>query len=243
MHTHKKIITIVLLLTMCLSLTACGSGGNTKDELLSAAEELDIAILSEEVNTNFARAEQNYIGKSVILSGYVSGINSDYCTLECSIPKDEFTTQTAYISAYLSHDELTQLEKGNRISVVGKISEITNTQPTNVTLETAYFHETVFEYSGILTVKTTWMEYYDASGRIQHTGSRNEWIHYFSDDKGNTFRLLAADAVTKNGELFILGQTYKNGDAITVVGSQFYEYVSSNTRQYYMNVDSIELNE
>ena len=243
MKIQKKIIAIVLLLTMCISLTACGGDGKTKDELLSVAEELDIVILNEEVNKNFAKAEQNYIGKSVILPGYVSEINSDYCVLDCSVPKDKFTSQTAHIYAYLPNDELTQLEKGSRISVVGEIGEVTNTQPTDVTLETAYLQGKVFECSGILTVKTTWLEYYDASGKIQHTGSRSEWIHYFTDDKGNTFRLLAADVVIKNGELFILGQTYKNGDAMTVTGTQFYEKVSPNTRQYYMNVDSIELNE
>ena len=234
MVRHKKIIAIVLLLAMTFSLTACGGGKTTKDNLLSVAEEVDISILMKEAKENIARAEQNYVGKAVVLSGYVSHINSDNCMLK------ERSRNDILVQVYLPKEELAELEKGIHISIVGEITDISNTY---ITVENAYLNETVFESSGILTVKTTWMEYYDASGRLQHTGSLSEWTHYFTDDKGNAFKLLAADVEIKNGELVILGQTYKNGDTMTVTGTQFYEQVSSNKHQYYMFVDSIELNE
>lgn len=131
----KKILPLILAAALMLSLTACGgdnggtntnSGDNisesntgesvpTKESLLEeAGEPVSIWDLQNELYENEARARQNYLDKSIIVYGEILEIESDHLIIGNEVMLD----------AYLSTDELTQVNSGDTVYVVGIISDI-----------------------------------------------------------------------------------------------------------------------
>lgn len=143
LHTGKEMVKmkrwIALLLTavMTLSLAACGSnneteqGGQGKDELLKNAVKISYEDLPN--SSNRARAQQE-IGNVYFISQTISEIGEDYCDLS----PVEYQSTDAYgrdsyhidrsmvVRAYLPTDTLAELNFGDEIAIVGKISDVTD---------------------------------------------------------------------------------------------------------------------
>ena len=113
----KKIVAFLLVVVMCLSLVACGSGSESKEESEKEIkrEIISVSTLIADLD-NLARAEQN-VGKATHLFGTISSIGTDAFTLShlfigksFSIPMD-----TALLA---------ELNKGDYIAVYAVVDEI-----------------------------------------------------------------------------------------------------------------------
>lgn len=134
----KKLISLLLVTTLALSLTACG-GGMSKEEMLKTAEAMDPVFLQEIVDgaaENEARLIKEYEGKVVKETGVVvSDIDSNgNVTLGLSTVTTHFN---------LPAEDIEQFEVGDAISVVGIISEITvySEDDIEIELQPVYFLE------------------------------------------------------------------------------------------------------
>jgi len=106
----KKAISLILALVMCLSLCACG--GPSREEMLATAQEVSVNDLSNAFYDNKARAEANYIGKPLKITGKVHSIEADHFIFR--------STGGQYgVNVYLSKEELMGINKGDTITVIG----------------------------------------------------------------------------------------------------------------------------
>lgn len=80
-------------------------------EELKVEKELDFKLLNEEVDHNLARVKEKYEGEIYKYSFYIEEINADYVELGA-------------FKVYLKKDELRTLNKGEKITIVGKVNKI-----------------------------------------------------------------------------------------------------------------------
>ena len=124
-------MSLLLAGALALSLAACGgnaaNSGNdvsendteavtpTKESLLEeAGDPVSIWDLQNELYENEARVRQNYLDKPIIVYGEILEIESDHLIIGNEVMLD----------VYLPTDELTQVNSGNTVYVVGIISDI-----------------------------------------------------------------------------------------------------------------------
>lgn len=113
----KKIIALLLASLLCFSICACGGDEKlTEEELLKTAVSTDIQTLQTAAYENKLKAKEDYCNKSIIISGTVLSVEEDYVVLHDS--------SKVFLDAYLSVDDLTSISSGDRITVVGIISDI-----------------------------------------------------------------------------------------------------------------------
>ena len=98
----KRLTAFSLAAALVLSLTACGGGENasgdaamTADEMLEAAEEIDLSEIMVQANANSVKAAELYLGNIYQVTGIIDSISSDsdrgnYCTLESTDPYYQF---------------------------------------------------------------------------------------------------------------------------------------------------------
>lgn len=128
----KKLITLLLALTMALSLCACGSNDSTsknddtvaeetivsKEDLMAEIgedEPVDMMTLQKAVLKNKVKAKQDYFDRPIAVSGKIRKIEEDYvCIMGGEV----------LLHAYIPTEDLVNLENGNDITVVGIISDI-----------------------------------------------------------------------------------------------------------------------
>ena len=125
----KKVTALILAFVLCLTLIACGqptadveqattaAPKQTKEEMLSVAEECSATDLQNDSIENIVRAKQKYCNKTLLLSGYVRDIKEDHIELS------SFYGANYMVDVYLSMDELVLLDRGQSISVVGTTTD------------------------------------------------------------------------------------------------------------------------
>lgn len=168
----KKVVSLILALVMCLSLCACGSdegkdntnntGKNpeattmSKEDMLAAAEVVTPSQITQDTNSNIAKAKQLYCGKVLEVTGVVAAVKENY--VEIGV---DTSVAGAVIDVYLPTEELLLLESRQKVTIVGKTndvtSETTSSGPmgmewvkTHYTMPEAYLVNDTFEVSGKL---------------------------------------------------------------------------------------------
>ncbi len=123
----KKIFSLFLVLTMILSLCACGGNETStelsKEEQLAQAEELKISDLLYEINNNMARAKEFYNDKLVKIDNFkVEEISSyeDYATVQMTYWGN--ASSVLIVTAKLSNEDVMLINKGDTITVVGTLN-------------------------------------------------------------------------------------------------------------------------
>lgn len=167
----------------------------TKDQMLQVAEELNIGNLNKEIAENQARVKDKYIGNIYKYSMYINNITDQY-------------VEMGSFKVYLQPDELKKLSKNKKITVVGKIDNISidtskmgipySTKWDNfyfygyeIEMKNAYFVSDTFEIVGIL--HRSKKSNYEYSLKIQDeiylndnvTYSKGSEIIYFDNSNGN----------------------------------------------------------
>ena len=117
----NKILCLLLAFVLCLGLCACGenSEGNqahetkpSQNEMLNAATAFDRNAFDAACNTDFANAEETYVGKIFKLTGVVKEIVENGCILHNNVLINLDSNSIAKLS----------VDKG--VSIVGKVSEL-----------------------------------------------------------------------------------------------------------------------
>ena len=114
----KKILTLFLVLVTLVSLCACGKSAN-KEDMLANAIELNWRNVYDEYLANEARAKNNYDGKIVKWTAKIYDISDKSVTMANEtyngLPLNGITV-------YLSKEEIIELDKYKKITVVGKLN-------------------------------------------------------------------------------------------------------------------------
>lgn len=165
----KKILLCLLCGVLLFGVTGCGK--LSKDEMLKSAEILEITKLRSKMLENLSRAKSDYNNKVYKYTDYIYSIKDDYIYLGAD-----------NIKVYLSAEEINKLSRGQQISIVGKLE--------NLSLET---EEDIMglgeftEYNIHGTMKNAYLV--DETFKIEGTisiNSKNNWhcrLITFSDEK------------------------------------------------------------
>lgn len=162
----KKAVTLILALMLLLSLCACGDSaqkGQSKDEMLENAETFLADEITLDIAGNKARA-QSYEGKTLRITGHISDIEEDYCSVvarivdgdNCShVHQDRwywFNSDVVFL-VYLPSEDLANLNLCDGIEFVGVVDKVETRQDGAIddriclTFKNAYYLETV-DYEG-----------------------------------------------------------------------------------------------
>ena len=187
----KKTISLLLALVLCLSLCACGAGNDTpdtivtnapeeavltKEELLAEALAVDYTTIHKDSFDNLEKAQSLYCNATLQLHGVVCEIKEDHVRIGNGMSWG--------VSVYLPVEELIDLEKWQRIVVVGKTTdEIIEEANFTGTLSLyqmpeAYLVDDYFEYQVTLMGKN---ESYDGAWNILLGDSNYAKLVYFAD--------------------------------------------------------------
>lgn len=179
----KRLISLFLAIMMCIALAACANASETdnssteaeskenilsKEELLESAIEvkaLDINNLTiEDVN----KAKEEYCDKTLKMTGPIERIEEEYI---------EIGYHDCAIKVYLSSEEISMLEEGQQVTVVGQTSDSieeyndpssTVVDPTlYYEMSPAYFVEDYFEVTGVIQTNGIKVENIDAIRGVQ----------------------------------------------------------------------------
>ena len=158
----KKSISLLLALVMCLSLCACGGGNDTPETTEAptettapenttlSKEELDalaVPFTEEDIRnsvSNFAVAS-SFVGNVYSFEGIVRHVSNDCVSLEVYIDDSLENMSLQNATVYLPTEVLVELQFGQRVQVVGKISSVSN----GIETKNAYIDQ-YYEIEGIL---------------------------------------------------------------------------------------------
>ena len=139
----KKALSLILALVLCLSLCACGGGNDTpetteaptetttSENTMLSKEELDalaVPFTEDDIrNTvnNYALAS-SFIGNVYSFDGIVRFVSNDYVSLEVYIDDSLENMSLQNATVYLAPEVLAELQYGQRVRVIGKISSLSN---------------------------------------------------------------------------------------------------------------------
>lgn len=114
----KKAISLFLLVFLIAGLCACEKS-TSKEEMLANAIELNWSDVHDEFLDNEARAKKNYDGKVVKWTAKIYDISDKSVTMANEtyngLPLNGITV-------YLSNEDIIELDKYERITVVGKLN-------------------------------------------------------------------------------------------------------------------------
>ncbi|MBE6689580.1 MAG: hypothetical protein E7588_09980 [Ruminococcaceae bacterium] len=114
----KKAISLFLLISLIMCLCACGKTAS-KEDMLANAIELNWSDVYSEFLANEARAKNNYNGKVVKWTAKIYDISDKSVTMANEtyngLPLNAITV-------YLSNEDIIELDKYKKITVVGKLN-------------------------------------------------------------------------------------------------------------------------
>ena len=170
----KKVLAFMLALVLVLSLAACSGNNNnekgeeskasmSKEEMLENAQPTSRKTLFEEAYNNIARARSTYVNNTYSVWGFISDIDNDSITLSGFYP--------GLIQAYMPSDEIIKLNAGDRIQIVGTVSEIVaKTVDILFIMNNAYFVTDVYEIKDAMGID------------INYSRITNTYICHVEDD-------------------------------------------------------------
>lgn len=184
----KKIVAFLLVVVMCLSLVACGSGSESKEESEKEIkrEIISVSTLIADLD-NLARAEQN-VGKATHLFGTISSIGTDAFTLSHLFIGKSF-------SIPMDTAVLAELNKGDYIAVYAVVDEINSgnfifkdCKQIEMELMDEYVVNQVSTVSTEALIKT-----------------HNDTVVEYIMSRGDTFKMTGDDEIAS----YILGKWYQ----------------------------------
>ena len=176
----KKLISLFLAMMMCVALVACANASETdnsstetestlfKEELLENAIEVKAIDINNLTIEDTDKAKQEYCNKTLNVTGPIEAIEEDYI---------EIGYHDCAIKVYLSSEEISMLEEGQQVTVVGQTSDSieeyndpssTVVDPTlYYEMSPAYFVEDYFEVTGVIQTNGIKVENIDTIRGVQ----------------------------------------------------------------------------
>ena len=215
----KRMASLILAILVGLLLCACGSNAETaqtteptekvvsKEEMLQSAEEIPLVQINDDTFDNIVKAKQLYCGKVIKLSGIVYQIQEGRVILRA---EEHNTLGKAGIAVSLSDEELMLLGKGQKIDVVGQISDDTENY---VNIANFNYESTFF----LMTQAYVVQDRYEVTGELGGANTSFEPSYDFAIGGSNFYnRVYFAENVDTSG-------IDMNKDVITVEGKLIYD--------------------
>lgn len=219
-------VAIVIVILVVLGIVFF-TGKMSKEKMLSVAEELNFTDFNKNVQENQTRAKETYSKNVYKVTGYVENIENDYIVLY------DFDAQYGYspkINAYLPKEDIKQIEKNQKITIIGKLDNIEyKTEPRMVggmsystnygtgEMKTAYLLEDTFEITGIATIPDLNYYFRSTTGKISvEKHEAKDW--YCSIGSYDITEFGEERNFTENGASIIAGTTINNKDTVVLNG-------------------------
>ncbi len=184
-----------MIMVMMLSLTACGSEGDTnssnenssmvttesmtKDEMLKVAESVSENEMGSAIAENIVKAKQTYCGKVLKVKAPVSSIREDSVIVGQVQPS---------LVVYLPEEDIAELQPLEWITIVGITDEDIQTETLTVggtqwelrhyVMEDAYFVTNRYEHTGIPKSEN---ESYKGAWNVEFPGQSVQKVVYFDE--------------------------------------------------------------
>ena len=164
----KKLLALILAAALALSLVACGGGSgagdtntpndtpsdgedNAKEEMLSTASTCDFSKIQYDYKQNKVNAQETHVGKIYKITGYVSGIESEYISI---VPLNTPLQYASYsgglpvttVRAYISKDDIKRLSTNDVINIVGEVTNLDSI--STMEMKNAYYIDNIVTISG-----------------------------------------------------------------------------------------------
>ncbi len=153
----KKMLSLLIVLTLILSLGACGSSGNVEtsesedaapsEDISKTAYKMDIESFYSQIAENPVRAEENYKGEIYEVSAFVQDIANDFCILTPLVNPDK-SHGTFTIRVELPKEDLMKLNQNERVTVAGVVDQITS---NGISMINAQYVDNVYEVKAEIT--------------------------------------------------------------------------------------------
>ena len=139
----KKIWYILLMGVLLVGLTGCGE---SKEAMLEKATKLSVKDLRKELYDNFKTAKEKYEGNVYEISAGIISIEEKYAKIELH----NIDVDREYLEVYFSDEDLTKMKANQKITFVGKITNITKNSDNNIEIKikNAYYVSDIIEVSG-----------------------------------------------------------------------------------------------
>ena len=246
----RKVLSIFVILLVLLTFCGCSAGtGKKKDDLLAEAVVLRQDSFVDDVLNNPVKAESNYKGKTVLITGAVSDITADGVTIG------------GVFNISLSKDEIMLLDSSQVITVVGIIDSFetaeesdnyggTTIKSTTVkaSIKKGYLVSDTQEITG--TLKMYYTDSYSSTGKVtKRTGDAAAWwLAVVTGSVGSSPEYHLEDAVpvthTKGVDITkvtISGKEVLSGQNITIRGKVYYWGIEMGSSVQQYNVQDVEL--
>lgn len=228
----KKILAILLAAMIMLSFVACsGNGGGqtanvtpepteaptaepteepvkSKEELMSSSTEILFDELAKLTYDNIAQAKMKYCDKDVIITGYILEINEDHVIMNSG----SRSSSTIKIEAYIPLEDILNLERGQRLTVVGHLDEEIVDKASgdplipitykHYVMTTAYFVNDIYEITGKLFGFNS--SYGAFNFAVPPTNNYCDLI-YFADGVNVSYGPFSKEIITVKGKMFSNG--------------------------------------
>ena len=172
----KKLLALIFAAALALSLVACGGGSgagdtntpstgngdttstntpsggedNAKEEMLSTASTCDFSKIQYDYEQNKVNAQETHVGKIYKITGYVSGIESEYISIVplnalLKYASDSGGLPVTTVRAYISKDDIKRLSTNDVINIVGEVTNLDSI--STMEMRNAYYVDNIVTIS------------------------------------------------------------------------------------------------
>jgi len=139
----KKILYILLVAIIVLSLTGCTI---SKERMLEKSKKIYVDELREELEVNFKKAKKKYKGNIYEIDAGVISIEEDFAKIALG---DYGFYDKEYLEVHFKDKDLEKLKVGERITFVGKISDISKEDNyIKVKIKKAHYISNIMKITG-----------------------------------------------------------------------------------------------
>lgn len=229
MKEKKKKILIITVIAFITVITIIGilvlSNSNmSKEKMIEISKDLDFIELNNEIEENKSRVNEKYSGNVYTITGYIKDFDNKTITL--------YDTGNVEIKATISKDEINSLDKGQKVTIVGKINNFEfiekeksvsgSTYKTNTyiaEIKKAYIESDTFVIDGIIEIPKEDYILRDLNGKTRwKKRSIDEWYCCINNYDITEFAEKKNFTTKEEQASVIAGTTLKNKDVIRVKG-------------------------
>lgn len=104
----------------------------TKDKMQDVATTLNIENLVNECYNNINRANDKYLNNIYSYTATITEIRDNYIIMNNDTINNNSETMNRNVIVYLSKDEIKELNKGQTVKIIGKISKLYSASKTKI---------------------------------------------------------------------------------------------------------------
>ncbi len=245
---------VVAIVIIAVVIVIIPKGKMSKEKMLAVANDIKLEDFESEIKSNQTRAKEKYINNCYIITGYIQDFQDNSIIIYDS---DNYYSDThrTKIKANLLKKDIKLLDKNQKVTIVGKISNIDFSKEdsivggarfdydvANIEMKNAYINKDIFEITGVVDVSDEYKLVSSYSGKIGKTKRElKEWYCHIGDYDITEFaetKNFVNDRVEKN---IVFGTEITDGNSVTITGKVF-NITSNNAKYQIKDLKSIKVN-